>query len=139
MRLSLFIPVAACSLMACATPEPVAPEEAVEVNPAIAARIEQRVLEGREGPAPDVRDIPSKGPAVPTAAEMAAQRAAILEERAALAANVSSDRTAEEEEALARRAEALLAQIERDRALAEAEGLLSKGNVPSRPTPPEDQ
>lgn len=113
------------ALTACISPENSSPAEIEPSNPVIAERIEQRLSENREQPAPDVRDIPSKGPDLPSEEELAQERAAILAEQAALRQSLQGDLSADEEAVLAARAEELKAAIARDRALMEAEGRLS--------------
>ena len=117
-------------LAACSTTTPSGEETAVVTNPVIEQRIEERLAQSREKPAPSVQDIPDEGPALPTPEEMQAERDAILAERAGLVTSVSADRTAEEEDELAARAAALKARIAHDRALVAAEGRLSEKPLP---------
>ena len=142
MRLLSILPLGLL-LVACAS----SPEEEAALteppNPLIGERIEARLAEAREASAPDLHDVPSEGPALPTKAELQAERAEILAQQAALRAKINDDRLTPEEEALLRRAERLLAQIERDRAQMKAEGLLSQ-NRPVLPSvspskPPQDE
>ena len=128
MRFNCFV-LTSLGLAACATTTMDAPVQEKSVNPVIQERIEARLKEGREKPAPDVRDIPSEGPAIPSREELHAEREALLKEQAELATQVSKDRALVDSEELTRKAEALKALIERDRALIAAERKLSE-NLP---------
>ena len=124
MRLTYLI-AAIPALAACASDGPSGPAQAASVNPVIEQRIEDRVHEGRAGRAPELNEVPSAGPALPTAAELRAERDDLLAEQVNLDKAVEDDRQAVEDEKLKARADQLLRQIERDRALAKAEGMLS--------------
>lgn len=124
---------------ACASVEEEPPATIDGVNPVMEQRIEQRVLEGRAGPVPDVSDVPGQAPEMPAKAAVKADKSKVLAEWESLNAQLDKDLTAEEEAVLEARAAELMALIARDRERAEAEGALSDDDdIYSAPTTPVD-
>lgn len=112
-------------LGACSGKKPAAPQGAAAVNPVIEQRIQEHVAEGKAAGYPDLRNMRSDVPPVPSASQRAADLTNLEAQAAQMAAQTAADREPEAGLTPAQRAAALRAAIANDRALAKAEGSLA--------------
>lgn len=126
--------LAACAFCAaCASDTPASdPELAPLTERDIRVRAERRAAEGRERGFPDLSEVPARREAVPSAAELTAERGALEEEAEALKVLRGAAARRPRTSGLERQAAALRDAVARDRAVRAAQGPIAV--PPAAPT-----